>query len=40
MFRAIAEYVAQNGTELGVFGSILVLAVGGAGYAASRGSSG
>jgi hypothetical protein len=40
MFRAIFEFVSQNSAELGIFGSILTLAVGGTAYAASRGSSG
>jgi hypothetical protein len=40
MFRAIGEFVAQNGAELGIFGSLLALAGGCAAFAASRGSSG
>ena len=40
MFRSILEFVSQNSAELGIFGSLLALAVGGTAYAASRGGSG
>ena len=40
MFRSIIEFVSQNSTELGIFGSLLVVAVGGTAYAVSRGGSG
>ncbi len=40
MFRTITEFVMQNSAELGIFGSLFVMAAGGTVYAASRGSSG
>jgi len=40
MFHSLLVFISENGAELGIFGSILVFAVGGAAYAASRGSSG